>query len=168
MVIITYDNFREVECEFVKYVSQKRGKFKICIVSYPIFKDELLTKYSEDEIQRFFQMFPYDLESEVRPADKIASIKLEVEFYDDLRLITLGGFEFVLVDKSTEELEGSAFLKEFSSQPIPLEEFVAVSFLDFATIAQADLHYGVSFNLKDKEGGEAENNEWEIKDGIYS
>lgn len=150
MVKITCDNFRAFECEFVKYVSQKRGKFKINIVDFPLFKEELTTKYSEEEIQRFFRMFPYDLDSEVRSADKIASIKLEIDFYSDLRLITLDKYEYVLVDKSTEELEDLSFLTKFSSQPIVLEEFVVISFYNFVAIAQADLHNSMQFNLLEK------------------
>ena len=168
MVKITYDNFRAIECEFVKYVSQKKGKFKINVIDFSLFKEELVSKYLEEEIQRFFRLFPYDLDSEVRSADKIASIKLEIEFYDDLRLITLGGFEYVLVDQSTEKLEGSAFLNEISSQPIVLEEFVVISFFDFVMIAQADLHYGINFNLRNREDGEAKNLEWEINHGLYT
>lgn len=83
MVKITYDNFREVECEFVKFVSQKRSKFKMNIIDFSILRDELLNKYSEEEIQRFFSMFPYDMDSEVRDADKLMSVKLEIAFYAD-------------------------------------------------------------------------------------
>ena len=155
MVKITYDNFKEVECDFVKYVSQKRGKFKINIIDYEMFRDELINKYSEDEIQQFFGMFPYDLDTEVRDADKIASIKLEIEFYDDLRLITLDGLEFVLVDQSTEELEKSHFLSEIYSQPIILEEFVALSFFDFVILTQLDLHYSMHLNLTEHDNEEA-------------
>ena len=167
MVKITYENFREIECEFVKYVSQKRGKFKINIISFPHFREELTTKYSEEEIQRFFRMFPYDLDSEVRNADKIASIKLEIDFYSDLRLITLDKYEYVLVDKSTEELENSSFLTEISSQPIVLEEFVVISFYDFVSIAQADLHYSMEFNLLEQSNKEAKYQE-ETKRQLYT
>ena len=163
MVKITYDNFREVKCEFVKYVSQKRGKFKINIIDFSLFRNELLNKYSEGEIQRFFRLFPYDMDSEVRDADKLMSIRLEIGFYADLHLITIEGHEFVLVDQSTEELEDSSFLKKIRSQPIILEEFVAISFFDFAIISQAELHYDVDFNLREKES-----KEWEIKHGLYS
>lgn len=166
MVKITYDNFREVECDFVKYVSQKKGKFKMNIIDYPMFRDELITKYSEDKIQRFFRMFPYDLDSKVRPADKIASIKLEIEFYEDLRLIVLDGHEFVLVDQSTEELEDSHFLIEIRSQPIILEEFVVISFFDFVMLAQADLHYSMHLNLTEQDNEEAKYIE-KSKSSIY-
>jgi len=155
MVKITYDNFREVECDFVKYVSQKKGKFKINIIDYGLFRDELVTKYSEDKIQRFFRLFPYDLDSEVRPADKIASIKLEIDYYEDLHLIALDGYEFVLVDQSTEELEDALFLREIDSQPIILVEFVVISFFDFVMLAQADLHYSMHINLTEQENEEA-------------
>ena len=168
MVKITYDNFREVECEFVKYVSQKRGKFKINIIDFPLFRDELLSEYSEEEIQRFFRMFPYDLDSDVRPADKIASIKLEIECYDDLRLIVLDGHEFVLADQSTEELENSRFLKEIRSQPIILNDFVVISFVDFIMLAQADLHYHINFNLRENKSGEENKMGWEMKEGLYT
>lgn len=75
------------------------------------------------------------------------SVRLEIDFYKDLHLITFEGDEFVLVDQSTEELEDLQFLREIRSQPIIFEEFVVFSFLDFAMIAQADLHYSMHVNL---------------------
>lgn len=167
MVKITYDNFREVECEFVKYVSQKMGKFKINIIDYQEFKDELLNRYSEEEIQRFFRMFPYDIDSEVRSADKIMSVRLEIAFYTDLHLITIEEQEFVLVDQLTEALEDLTFLNEIRSQPIILEEFVVISLYDFISIAQADLFYSIHFNLRERNSGETKYVEGNIKDGIY-
>lgn len=125
----------------------------------------MLTKYSEEDIQRFFRMFPYGLDSEVRDADKLMSVRLEIEFYDDLHLITLGGYDYVLVDQSTEVLEGSSFLKEIRSQPIALEEFVVISFFDFAMLAQAELHYHIDFNLRERE---TKNMEWDLKHGLYT
>lgn len=168
MVLITYNNIRDAECEFVKYVSQKRGKFKINIIRFREFRDELIDKYSEENIRRFFRLFPYDLDTEVRPADKITSIKLEIEFYNDLRLITIEGHEFVLVDQSTEELEGVSFLTEISSQPILLEEFVVISLFDFINIAQQDLYYSLQVNLLENEIEETKYVEQSEKDFLYS
>ena len=168
MVKITYDNFREVEREFVKYVSQKNNKFKINIIDFRAFKGELLKKYSEEEIQQFFSMFPYDIDSEVRDADKLMSIRLEIGFYADLHLITIEGHEFVLVDQSTEELEGLPFLHKIRSQPIILEEFVVISLNDFINIAQDGLSYSIYFNLRDKENREAKNVEWKPSYELYS
>ena len=74
----------------------------------------------------------------------------------------------MLVDQSTEELEESSFLKKIRSQPIPLEEFVAISFFDFAIMTQAEFHYGIDFNLREKESGETKNMEWELKHGLYT
>ena len=167
MVRITYDNFRQVDCKFIKYVSQKRGKFKINILTFRDFRDKLIAKYSEEEIQRFFRMFPYDLDSEVRPEDMILSIKLEIEFYDDLHLVSLDGLDFVLIDQSTEQLEGLDFLKEVRSQPIILREFVVVSLLDFVRISQEDLFYSIELNLRGRESEETKYVEASIKDGIY-
>lgn len=112
-------------------------------------------------------MFPFDLDSEVRDADKIASIKLEIEFYSDLRLLTMGGYEYILVDQSTEALDDLDFLGEIPSQPIVLEEFVTISLDDFVRIAQEDMFYSISFNLRERKNGESKNLEWKIKDGIY-
>ncbi len=168
MVKITYDTFREVECEFVKYVSQKRGKFKINIIDFRAFKGELLEKYLEEEIQHFFSLFPYDLDSEVRAADKLMSIRLEIAFYADLHLITIEGHEFVLVDQSTEELEDLPFLSKIRSQPIILEEFVVISLNDFINIAQADFSYSLLLNLRDEESQESKKVEWRPGYELYS
>ena len=142
-------------------------KFKINIINFQKFKNELLSNYSEEEILRFFRMFPYDIDSEVSPADKILSVRLEIAFYADLHLIKIKGYEFVLVDQSTETLEGLNFLNEICSQPIILEEFVAISFYDFISIAQADLLHSIHFNLRERESGETKYVEGIIKNGIY-
>ena len=167
MVIVTYDNFREVECEHVKYISQKKEKFKVNIVRFPEFKKELLSTFSDEEIRHFFEIFPYSIDSEVTSFDILISVRLEVEFYDDLYLIEREGHEFVLVDQSSEFLEGADFLSEITSQPINLQEFVDISFFDFTIIAQEDLIYSINYNLRDKESGKAKYVEKEIKEGLY-
>ena len=96
------------------------------------------------------------------------SIKLEIAFYDDLRLIVLDGHEFVLVDQKTEELEDSLFLREINSQPIILEEFVVISFLDFVMLAQADLHYSIHLNLMEPLSEETVYVERSPKESLYS
>ena len=79
----------------------------------------------------------------------------------------MGGYEYVLIDQSTEALEDLDFLEEISSQPIVLEEFVAISLDDFVRLAQEDIIYTISFNLRERENGESESLEWKLKDGIY-
>ena len=167
MVIVTYDNFRELECEYAKYVSQKKEKFKINIVRFPEFKKELLSTFSDEEIHRFFEIFPYTIDSEVTDFDILMSVRLEIEFYDDLYLIERSEHEFVLVDQSSEILEGVDFLSEIKTQPIALHEFTEISFLEFVRIAQQDLMYSISFNLRDRENGQAKYVEKEIKEGLY-
>ena len=136
MVIVAYDNFREIECENVKYISQKKNKFKINIVKFPEFRGKLLTTFSEEEIRRFFDIFPYAIDTDVTGFDILMSIRLEIAFYDDLYLIEREGHEFVLVDQSSEILDGTGFLNEITSQPIVLQEFAVISFFDFARIAE--------------------------------
>ena len=167
MVILTYDNFREVEYEYAKYVSQKKDKFKINIVRFPEFRKELLATFSEDEIGRFFDIFPYAIDTDVSGVDILLSVRLEIAFYDDLYLIEREGLEFVLVDQSSENLEGANFINEITSQPIVLQEFAVISFLDFVIIAQDDLIYSIKFNLRERENGQAKYVEKEIKEGLY-
>lgn len=166
MVRVTYDNFREIECDYVKYVSRKRGKFKINIINFKEFRYELLENYSEEQIQKFFRLFPYDLDTEIRTVDKFASILLEIEFYDDLHLITVEGQEFVLVDHSTEDLIVLKFLSRTQSQPIPLKEFVLISMFDFIDVAQQDLFYSLELNLKESKVDESKYVE-KVKDSLY-
>ena len=132
MVIITYDNLREVECEYAKYISQKKEKFKINIVRFPKFKKELLSTFSDEEIRRFFEIFPYTIDSEVTGFDILMSVRLEMAFYDDLYLIEREGHELVLVDQSSDLLEGTDFLSKITFQPISLQEFATISFFDFS------------------------------------
>ena len=167
MVIVTYDNFREVKCKYAKYISQKKEKFKLNIVRFPEFKKELLSTFSDEEIHHFFEIFPYKIDSEVTSFDILISVRLEIEFYDDLYLIEREGHEFVLVDKSSEFLEGVNFLNEITSQPIALQEFAAISIFDFARIAQEDLIYSINYNLRDKEIGQAKYVEKEIRESLY-
>ena len=167
MVIVTYDNFRELISKYAKYVSQKKEKFKINIVRFSEFKKELLSLFSDEEIRRFFEIFPYKIDSEVTSFDILISVRLEIEFYDDLYLIEREGHEFVLVDQSSEFLEGVDFLSEITSQPIALQVFAAISFFDFARIAQEDLISSINYNLRDKEKGQAKYVEKEIKEGLY-
>ena len=167
MVIVTYDNFRELECDYAKYVSQKKDKFKINIIRFPEFKKKLLTNFSDEEIRHFFKIFPYSIDSEVTSFDILISIRLEIEFYDDLYLIERDAHEFVLVDQSSEILEGMDFLREITSQPIALQEFAAISFFDFSIIAQEDLIYSINYNLRDKESEQTKYVEKEIKEGLY-
>ncbi|MCK4384357.1 MAG: hypothetical protein KAW66_13740 [Candidatus Lokiarchaeota archaeon] len=167
MVIITYDNFRELECEYAKYISQKKEKFKINIVRYLEFKKELLSTFSDEEIRHFFEIFPYTIDSEVTGFDILMSVRLEIAFYDDLYLIEREGHEFVLVDQGSEFLEGVDFLSEITSQPIGLQEFATISFFDFSKIAQEDLIYSINYNLRYKESGQAKYVEKEIKEGLY-
>lgn len=71
------------------------------------------------------------------------------------------------MDQSSEILEGMDFLREISTQPIVFQEFAAISFLDFARIAQEDLIYSINFNLRERENGPSKYVEKEIKEGLY-
>ncbi|MHA1242876.1 MAG: hypothetical protein ACTSQU_19155, partial [Promethearchaeota archaeon] len=39
---------------------------------------------SDEEIRHFFEIFPYSIDSEVTNFDILISVRLEIEFYDDL------------------------------------------------------------------------------------
>lgn len=65
MVKITYENFKDLECEYVKYVSRIKGNLMLHIIDFKKFQQKLLEEYTEDEIQYFFKILPYTLDSEV-------------------------------------------------------------------------------------------------------
>ncbi len=124
MVKITYDNFRDLECEFVKYVSRTGGKFRLNVIDFNKFKRDLLNRFSDNEIQYFFENFPYTLESMINEDDKVLFMTLECEFYDDLHIIELEDKNYVLYDETSENYIYWDFIDKIKSQPIVFEDFV--------------------------------------------
>ena len=150
MVKISYDNFREVECKYVKYTTRIEDKFQLRIIDYQEFKNRLVDKFTEDEIKWFFGIFPHVLESEISEVDRIISMKLSIDFYEDLHLIEVNGAQYVLFDESSEYFENWEFPRDITSQPIPFEEFISIAFDDFALGSTLNLIFGIEDNLEDR------------------
>ncbi len=64
MVKITYENFKDLDCEYVKYVSRIEENLMLHIIDFKKFQQKLLDEYTEDEIRYFFKILPYTLDSE--------------------------------------------------------------------------------------------------------
>lgn len=169
MVKINYENFREMECEYAKYVSCIKDKLMLHIIDFQEFRRKLLDKYNEDEIRYFFRILPYTLDSEVNDEIKQYVIKQEIEYYEDLQLIEINEKEYVLVNENYELLEGWYLLSRIESQPIPFEDFITMVFEDFVGIDTFGLLLGVSSNIgeTDKKEERSKYVDSGIKDGFY-
>ena len=150
MVKITYENFKDLECEYVKYVSQIKGNLMLHIIDFKKFQQKLLEEYTEDEIQYFFKILPYTLDSEVNEEIIHFVVRQEIAYYKDLQLIEVNGKDYVLVDESSESMEEWYLLDRIKSQPIPFEEFIKIGFDDFVGIDTWGLLLGVESNVKER------------------
>jgi hypothetical protein len=150
MVKVTYENFREVDIDLVKYVSIKGGRFHLHIINFQKFRDLLLKKFTDEEIEYFFVLFPYSLDSEITQEDKMISIKLEIDFYEEFHLVEINGKEYVLFDGYSERFDDWEFPGEITTLPILLEDFIEIAFWEFVTEFTCSLFDGVIFNLKEK------------------
>ena len=74
MVKIVYKNFRDVECEYVKYVTQVGNNFLLRIVIFSEFERMLFKEFDEEQIRWFFNIFPHVLDTEITNIDKIISV----------------------------------------------------------------------------------------------
>lgn len=169
IVKITNENFREMECEYAKYVSRIKGKLILYIIDFQDFRQRLLDEYTEDEIRQFFRIFPYTLDSEVNEKIKYFMIRQEVEYYEDLQLIEIELKEYALGDESSELLEGWYLFDRIESQPILFEGFITIVFDDFVPIDTGPLLLGARVNVKekDKKEGELKYVESGAEGGVY-
>ncbi|MFW9973631.1 MAG: hypothetical protein ACFFDF_25855 [Candidatus Odinarchaeota archaeon] len=168
MVIITYANFKEVQCKYVKYTSKVGDKFMLRIIDFLEFRTKLLNKFTEEEIKWFFGIFPHSLDSDISEVDKIISIKLAIEFYEDLHLTELYGKEYVLFDESSEYFKYWEFPKFITAQPIPFDNFFSIAFDDFVLGSTLNLIFGIEDNLEqrnEKRKKYVERND--IREGVY-
>lgn len=54
----------------------------------------LFKKFYEAQIKWFFDIFPYNLETNITEGDKIISVKLAIEDFEDLHLIKVEDIMF--------------------------------------------------------------------------
>jgi len=146
---ITYDNFKDLECEFAKYVSLTGGKFRLNVVNYKKFKRELLNRFSDNEIQYFFENFPHTLESLTNEEDKVLFMTLECEFYDDLHIIELEDKNYVLYDETSEIFVDWDIVDKIKSQPVLFEDFAELLFEDFVKMHTGSLLFDIKYQFKD-------------------
>jgi hypothetical protein len=147
---VTYENFREIECEYMKYVSRVNGKFLLRIIIYSEFKRRLFKKFDEAQIEWFFNKFPYHLETDISEIDKVISVKLAIDDFEDIHLIEVNGDEYVLLDISSDYFDCWDFPKEIESQPIPFKKFMEIAFEDIALGATIDMIKNIEHNLENK------------------
>lgn len=166
MVNITYENFRDVECEYVKYVTQVGNNFLLRIVIFSEFKRLLFKKFDEEQIKWFFNIFPHVLDTEITGVDKIISVKLAIESFDDLHLIEVNSEEYVLFDDSSDYFECWDFPKDIVSQPIPFERFMHIAFEDLALGSTIDMISNIEYNIENRETGQDKYVE-PIRKGLY-
>ena len=146
---VQYDNFRGLECKYLKYVSEEQYKFlRLYIIHYQTFKKEILIKYSESEIRKFFHIFPYQIYTVENGEDKYLFLKLEIMFYNELSFVQDGGIEYVLFDTSTELFEGMSFPEKIE-QPISFEDFVNAAFEDFVKMHTGAFLFNIERNLRE-------------------
>lgn len=153
---ITYKNFKEVEIEYAKYVAKSKEKILLHIIYYPWLREVLLENYTDQEIKYFFELFPYILET-ITEQDKLISMKIEIDYHDDLRMVEFNGVDYVLFDKSSEGFEKWDFPKKVKTQPIPFSEFMEISFDEFVDLSTGTLLRGIENNLRTEK---SENVSW--------
>ena len=164
-----YENFKDLDCDFAKYVSEVKGKLMIHIIDFKRFRRELLDEYNEDEIRYFFRIFPYTMDTELNDEIKQYVVRQEIEYYKDFQLVTISSKEYVLVDESSDMLEPWYLLERIESQPIPFEDFLYMVFDDIVIVDTGALLFGVESNLKKKDKKEEKPKfiETSMKDGVY-
>lgn len=150
MAKVNYENFKVLDIELVKYVSIKGGKFHLHIINFQKFREMMLKKFTDEEIEYFFELFPYSLDSEITQEDKVISIKLEIDFYEEFHLVNANGKEYVLFDGYSEYFDDWEFPGEITTHPTLLEDFIEIVFWEFVTEFTYSLFNGVIFNLKEK------------------
>ena len=168
MVKITYDNFRDIVYKYAKFISQSQKKILLNIINFDGVRDELLEKYSEEEIEHFFEIYPHSLFPVMSEQDIIMAVRLEIEYYEDLCMMEFDRKEYVLVDESSEFFEDWAFLERIEYQPIALDDFIKIFQSEFIEMCTGALLFNIEFNLREKKKDKTKKYvEMEIKKGIY-
>ncbi|MBN1216247.1 MAG: hypothetical protein JXA99_12505 [Candidatus Lokiarchaeota archaeon] len=168
MVKITYDNFRDVNCRYAKFIQKRRDTFLLPIIDFRVLKRILLKEYSEDDLEKIFAFFPSILDSEVSELDKAISTRLNIGFYEDFQLVEHERKEFVLVNIYSDFFENAPLMEKIMSQPIPFSKFVTISFDTFVELSTGNLIMDLEYIFK---GGWKEENrkfsELRLKQGMF-
>ena len=169
MTKVVYDNFTELDCDWIKYVSKVKDTLRIHIIDFKLFRRTLMDEYSEEELRYFFQIFPYTMDTDLNSEIKEYVVRQEIAYQEDFQLITIQGKEYVLVDENSDVLEPWLLLERIESQPIPLEEFIPMVLEDIIIMDTESLLDGVKANLRktDKKEEKTKYVETSIKDGVY-
>jgi hypothetical protein len=145
---ITYENFRELDLKYMKYISIISEKFILSIIDFNVFRETLCDDYPEEKIQYFFKIFPYLLEP-ITEKDIEISIELEIEYYDDLQSLEFDGEKYVLFNMKSVFGDNWDFPHEIKTQPIPFTYFVSIAFEEFVEFNTEGFLETMDANLKE-------------------